>query len=180
MFRIPFSFKKCVITAAASGLAIAGLFVATPGSAQADSAYVRIAPTSNPFLFLDVSEGSKGDGAKIIQWSLSGDNQVWYFHETAPGDFEIVNKRSGKCITTNGQDAQLMQWLCKGIPTQIWNVTRATGTPGPGLQNTMIINPVSRYSAMGVAGNSTSQGAAIVLGESFGTPSQRFNLLAAA
>jgi hypothetical protein len=34
---------------------------------------------------------------------------------------------------------------------------------------------------MGVAGNSRTQGAAIVLGESsLGTPNQRFNLLAAA
>ena len=75
MIRIPF--RKAFAVAATSAAAFAGVLLAAPGAAHASGQQVRLAPVSNPFLYLDVQGGSHGDGAPIIQWTLSGDNQLF-------------------------------------------------------------------------------------------------------
>ena len=74
-----------------------------PAPANAASGMtVRFAPASNAFLFVEVSGSSTQPGASIIQWSFNGgQNQIWTFRP-AGTDYEIVNKWSGQCITTDG------------------------------------------------------------------------------
>ncbi|MEZ0072095.1 RICIN domain-containing protein [Planotetraspora sp. GP83] len=156
MFTIPLTLKKITATVAAGALATACILAVAPGAAQASGFTVRLAPDSNQFLFLDVSGGSTGDGAKIIQWSLSGSNQGWTFRVT--GDhYQIVNVKSGKCITTSGVAGdQLYQWVCTTDPRQLWDTGLNAGN-GYGYA----IRSVASGLYMDVSGDSRSQGAAI-------------------
>jgi hypothetical protein len=82
-----------------------------------------IAPTSNEFPYLDVSGGSIYNGAPIIQWSLSGDNQVFTLQPSG-SHFELINRNSGKCVTTDGVAGdQLFQWDCSGSANQLWDTS---------------------------------------------------------
>jgi hypothetical protein len=155
MSRTSLSFKKITMTIAAGALAATGLLAAAPGAAQASSGFtVRIAPDSNQFLFFDVSGGSTGDGAKIIQWSLSGSNQGWTFRPSS-SYYQIVNVKSGKCMTTDGVAGhQLYQWSCTPGNRQLWDTNMAPG------QESRILSVYSGL-AVDVSGGSASQGAAI-------------------
>jgi hypothetical protein len=152
-----FSLKKASAVAAIGALAATGLLAATSGGAQASSGFtVRVEPESNPFLFLDVNGGSTGDGASIIQWSLSGDNQIWTFQPSG-SSYQIVNRHSGKCITSNGvPGAPVYQWACHGTSNQLWDTSL---TPGTGLA--YAIRNVGSGLYMEVSGGSGWQGAAI-------------------
>jgi hypothetical protein len=157
MSRTSLSLKKITMTIAAGALAATGLLAATPGAAQAAGfGPLRIAPDSNQFLFFDVSGGSTYNGAKIIQWSLSGSNQGWTF-KSVGSYYQIVNVKSGKCITTDGVAGhQLYQWNCKGTPNQQWDTNL-----NPGTLNGYRIRSVASGLYMEVSGGSGSQGAAI-------------------
>jgi hypothetical protein len=153
MSRISSSLKKTTMTIAAGALAATGLLA--PGAAQASGfGPYRIYPNSNSFVFLDVSGGSTGDGAKIIQWSLSGSNQGWTLKPS--GNYvEIVNVKSGKCITTDGVAGhQVYQWACNGTTNQLWETSL---TPN----SARSIRSVASGLYMDVSGDSRSQGAAI-------------------
>jgi hypothetical protein len=159
MSRIALSLKKITLTVAACALAAVGIVAAAAGAAQAarpaaDFGPIRISPWE--FLFLDVSGGATGDGAKVILWSWSADNQVWNFR--AVGDhYQIVNVKSGKCITTDGVAGhQLYQWLCKGTPNQLWDTDLWMGSI-----NSYPIRSVASGLYMEVYGDNRSQGAAI-------------------
>jgi hypothetical protein len=145
------------MTIAAGALAATGLLAATPGAAQASVGFTaRIAPDSNYFLFLDVSGGSTYNGAKIIQWSLSGSNQGWYFQPSG-NYYQIVNVKSGKCITTDGVAGhQLDQWPCTLGSSQLWATSMSLGNI-----NHYTIRSVYSGLYMDVSGDSRTQGAAI-------------------
>jgi hypothetical protein len=147
--------KKAAAVATAGVLATAG-FAATSGAAHASGFTVRLAPASNPFVFLDVNGGSTRNGASIIQWSLTGDNQVWTFRPSGT-DYQIVNLHSGLCITTNGvAGAQLYQWQCTGSSNQLWSTSLTAGN----LVGYTIKN-VGSGLYMDVSGASGANGAAI-------------------
>ncbi len=153
MFRIPF--RKLAMTAAASVAAFSGLLLATAGTAHASGPRYRIAPESNPFVYLDVQGGSTGDGAPIVQWSLSGDNQFFTLQPSG-SHFELVNGHSGKCVTTDGVAGhQLYQWACHGTDNQLWDTALTPNGYGYAIR--------SVYSGLyvDVAGGSGAQGAAI-------------------
>ncbi|GAA0433763.1 hypothetical protein Acor_08000 [Acrocarpospora corrugata] len=152
MFRN--SVKKAAVVGA---LSAAGLLATLPSPAQAASGFtVRVEPESNPFLFLDVNGGATGDGAQIIQWSLSGDNQIWTFQPSG-SHYQIVNRRSGKCITSDGlPGTPLYQWRCKGTALQQWDTSL---TPSTGLAYS--IRNVGSGLFMEVSGDSGAQGTAI-------------------
>jgi hypothetical protein len=156
------SIKKAAVVAAAGILSGFGL-LATTGTAHADSGFtVRIAPVSNPFVFLDVYQGSKGDGAKVIQWSLSGDNQVWTFRPSG-SHYQIVNRNSGKCLTSDGVAGhQVYQWVCHTNDDSIHRLQQwdTSLTPSNGL-GVPIKNAASGL-YMDVAGGSGAQGAPII------------------
>ncbi|GII55666.1 hypothetical protein Pth03_40550 [Planotetraspora thailandica] len=157
MSRIPLTLKKITMTLAVGALAAAGLLAVSPGAAQAASGFTaRLAPISNQLMFLDVSGGSTSDGAKIIQWTLSGSNQGWYFKPVGD-NYQIVNVKSGKCITSDGVAGdQLYQWVCTSDTSQLWS----TGLTPSDLHVHSIRNVKSGL-YMDVSGGSTSRGAAI-------------------
>ena len=153
MFRI--AFRKLAMTAAAGVAAFSGLLVATAGTAHAATGpSYRISPTGS-FLYLDVQGGSTGDGARIVQWSLSGDNQVFTLQPSG-SYFELVNRHSGKCVTTDGVAGhQLYQWTCHGTANQLWDTAlNPNGHAYP-------IQSVASGLYVDVAGGSRAQGAAI-------------------
>ncbi|WP_433510299.1 RICIN domain-containing protein [Nonomuraea sp. CA-143628] len=148
---------KAAKTIAAIGAVSAAALLAGTGSANAASGFnVRLSPVSNPFLFVDVAGGATGDGAKIIQWPLSGDNQIWQFQPVG-SHFQIVNRHSGKCITSDGGVAhQLYQWRCKGTDQQLWDTNLNPGN--------LIGYPITNVASglvMDVMDASGAQGAAI-------------------
>jgi hypothetical protein len=171
MFRI--SFRKVALTLTTSALALSGLLLATGGAAQAGGPHYRIAPASNSFLYLDVSGGSIYDGAPIIQWSLSGDNQVFTLQPSG-GHFELVNRNSGKCVTTDGiAGHQLYQWTCSGTDDQLWDTSLTPNT------SVYWIRSVRSGLYVDVAGSSAAQGAAIDTGYWNGGSNPWFSALGA-
>lgn len=149
------SLRKLALTATAAAAMLTGGLLAGSGTANASGPHFRIAPYSNEFLYLDVAGGSYDNGAGIIQWSLSGDNQVFTLQPSG-SHFELVNRMSGKCVTTNGvAGAQLFQWDCSGAVNQLWDTSL---TPSSTLYN---IRSVYSGLYVDVSGGSVSQGAAI-------------------
>jgi len=149
------SLRKLVLTATAAVAALTGALLVGPGAANAGGPHFRIAPSSNEFLYLDVAGGSFDNGAGIVQWSLSGDNQVFTLQPSG-SHFELINRNSGKCMTTNGvAGAQLFQWDCSGAANQLWDTSLT-----PNGYNYWIR---SVYSGLyvDVSGGSITQGAAI-------------------
>jgi hypothetical protein len=148
--------RKMTAVAAAVAAALTGLLLAAPGAAQASGPQYRLAPVSNPFLFLDVQGGSYGDGAPIIQWTLSGDNQ-YFTLQPSGSHVELVNKLTGKCITTDTiAGHQVYQWYCQGNSNQLWDTSLAG--------NNLIGYPIKSVASglyLEVAGNSGARGAAI-------------------
>jgi hypothetical protein len=169
--------------AAASTMMATTVLAAAPGTAHAQTSYVRFAPNSNEFLFLDVSGGSTSNGAKVIQWSLSGENQVWYFQAASvDGYFQIVNKHSGKCLMTSGQAGdQLFQWDCFDDTRQRWYTTNVQGLPYAGLKKKLFVSAVGTNLVIDVSGGSGWQGAPVITWyiNAEPSPNQRWNLLSA-
>jgi hypothetical protein len=159
MSRKPFNLTKIALTLVATALAFTGLATAGASPASATSGFtVRLAPWSNTFLFVDVSGASTQPGAAIIQWPFNGgSNQVWTLRP-AGANYEIVNRGSGQCLTTDGVAGHgLYQWPCYGWAGQQWEtaLTPSNGYVYP------IRNPASNL-YMDVEGASSSQGARIV------------------
>jgi hypothetical protein len=149
-------FRKTIAAAATAAAALTGLLLVAPGAALASGPQYRLAPVSNPFLYLDVSGGSHGDGAPIIDWTLSGDNQLFTMQPSG-SHFEMVNKLTGKCITTDGVSGnQVYQWYCEGTPGQLWD----TSLVGNNLIG-YTIRSVESGLYLEVQGNNGSRGATI-------------------
>lgn len=144
-----------VALAAATAAALLGV---TAGAANAASAMtVRLAPASNLLLTVEVYGASYDNGAAIDQWTVNGgSNQIWNFVPVGTA-YEIVNARSGKCITTdNVAGDTLYQFTCIGATTQLWY----TGlVPGNGYA--YAIQSASSGLYMEVNGNSGWAGANI-------------------
>lgn len=159
MFRIALpeiTVRKAALALTVGAIALCATVLGTAGPAAATGATLRIVSGSNRALYLDVSGGSTGDGAKIVQWSLSGDNQAFTLQPSG-SYFEFVNKKSGKCITTDGVAGhQLYQWRCHGTPDQLWDTSL---TPQSGYRYSIMNVGSGLY--MDVAANSFTQGAAI-------------------
>lgn len=119
-----------MIGAAAAAAAIAGATaLAAAGTAQASTYQfnnVYLAPASSAgSLMLDVSGGSTTPGAPVIQWWLNGgSNQKWNINVLADGNSQIINGKSGQCLTTDMVAGHgLYQFPCvSGSPNQEWNI----------------------------------------------------------
>ncbi|MFF5289766.1 RICIN domain-containing protein [Paractinoplanes globisporus] len=113
--------------------------------------------------------GSQGDGAPIIQWTLSGDNQVWTMQPSG-SHFELINRNSNKCITTDGVAGhQVYQWYCSGTDNQLWDTSLTAGN-----LTGYRIKSVASGLALDVAGSSGARGAAIDTWYWNATPNQYF------
>jgi hypothetical protein len=84
---------------------------------------VRLASALNPSMSLNVWWGSLNPGATVLQYPTMGlTNEVWIFTPTG-GYYEIINKNSGQCLTTDGVAGHtLYQWPCGGASLQLWQV----------------------------------------------------------
>ena len=118
------------LAAAALTVAAAGTLLGiTAGAANAASPMtVRLTPASNLLLTVEVSGASYDNGASIDQWTLNGGaNQVWNFVPVGSG-YEIVNARSGKCLTTDNVPGDAVyQYTCLGALTQLWSTSLQAG-----------------------------------------------------
>ena len=53
--------------------------------------------------YLDISEGSKNDGAEVIQWNYhGGNNQQWKIQDAGNGYFNIISRCNGLYLTIDG------------------------------------------------------------------------------
>ncbi len=77
---------------------------------------------------VDVSGGSRADGAGLIQWPPhGGPNQCFVFAYQGDGWYRITAKHSGKVLDVNGgsrdDGAKVIQWPSHNGPNQHWQVT---------------------------------------------------------
>lgn len=149
--------------AAAAAVATAGVLGASIGQANASTGFtVRLAPVSNPFLNVEVRGASYDPGATVDQWSVNaGSNQIWTFRpSTSPGGhYQIVNKLSGLCLTSDGVagDTLYQDYCWDGATLQLWD---SNITPG-----NLIGYLIRNYGSglyMDVRGGSGAQGADII------------------
>src|SRR4051794_20460925 len=108
-----------------SSLAIAAGALIAPAAASAQPLNsVSLTPgSSGGYLVLDIEGSSTSVGAKVIQMvgNVSSSSQRWNFMTRADGKQQIVNQKSGMCLTTNGvAGAPLYQGVCSGGPRQEW------------------------------------------------------------
>jgi hypothetical protein len=160
MSRIPV-LQKIAVTLAAGAVAAAGTVTAGTGPASAASSFrVRLAPWTNPFLFVEIQGSSTDTLAPVEQWHYTGGyNQVWRF--VPIGDnYEIVNGTSAKCVMTDGVAGhRLFQAPCSGSPYQLWSID-SSWAGGDFSSTHGISNPASGL-YMDVQGDSRTQGAYI-------------------
>ncbi len=75
---------------------------------------------------LDVTNGSTADGADVIQWGYSGqNNQKWILTDTGNG-YKLSNTKSGKVLdvykSSTADGADVIQWTDNGQNNQRWNL----------------------------------------------------------
>jgi hypothetical protein len=105
--------RMAAAAAALTGAALLGM----PSPAHAAPTVYRI--TTLGSLAVDVSGGSHGDGAAVIQWGVNGGaNQEWTLQGYSDGSVSFVNYNSNKCLQvqggSTGDGAPLVQWYCNG------------------------------------------------------------------
>lgn len=81
----------------------------------------------------DVSDRSTADGARLIQWSCSGNvNQGFWLKKTEGDQVQIVARYSGKCLApkdgATDDGAPIVQYTCDGSAAQQWKVTESGTT----------------------------------------------------
>lgn len=124
----------------ALGVVAAGTMVLAVTSAQAApeqqagnrglemrDATLRLATSPNQVA--DVADASQVDGAKVVQWVLSGAaNQRWETEASLDGYYRFKSSNSGKCLNVtnaSGADgAPIVQNTCGGTPSQLWKPLR--------------------------------------------------------
>jgi Ricin-type beta-trefoil lectin domain-like len=108
-----------------TALAVTGIALAAPSAASATPIVNNVAIGTSVTYYagvLDVAGGSTSLGAKVIQYpATGGSNQRWNFVAAPGGTAQIVNQKSGMCLTTSGvAGTQLYLWTCNGGPRQRW------------------------------------------------------------
>lgn len=116
-------------------------------------------------LVMDVSGGSTGSGAKVIQWTNHGGaNQRWTLVPASGNAYTVKNVNSGLCLeapggsTTNG--AQLDQGTCTVAASQQWAFDAVGSYTSSGDASYLLVNLGDDLAADDF-GNSTSAGAIV-------------------
>jgi hypothetical protein len=125
---------------------------------QALQAYTApVLSGTNDNLTLVVAGSSTAPGATIVQSTSTGqDNELWTFTPNGM-NWQIVNKHSNQCLTTDGIAGHtLYQTPCTGQTGQLWQTALNFGPDG----FSWIRNPATNL-YVDVAGASTADGAAI-------------------
>lgn len=81
---------------------------------------------------LDVSWGSKDNGANVLQYTYNGyENQKWYIEPLGNGYYAIKSANSGKSLdiayASNDDGANIQQWDYYGGNAQQWKIEAANG-----------------------------------------------------
>jgi hypothetical protein len=156
--------SRRLLAGAAAAIAMTGLAVTSAGTAEAstyqfNNIYLSTI-SSGGALMLDVSGGSTAIGAPVIQWWLNGGaNQRWNVSQVADGYSQIINVKSGQCLTTDQRAGDgLYQFPCvTGAASQEWNIHGMTANDTRGRS---ITNP-STGLAVDVYRSSSAPGATI-------------------
>jgi Ricin-type beta-trefoil lectin domain-like len=169
--------RRVLAVLAIAVLATTALLTTSAGTAHAASGQtVRIATNiTSSFDFLGVADASSSPGTRIVQWPLSGSEQVWTLVPVG-GHFEIVNQNSGQCIFADGI---LGDWLyqepCDGSAPELWNTGLTAGSPYA--YSIQSVYNTSLY--MDIAGASANPGAVLDQWYWNGGLNQYFTALAA-
>ncbi|RYF05392.1 MAG: hypothetical protein EOO40_10335, partial [Deltaproteobacteria bacterium] len=94
---------------------------------QAGVAYVLVNARSG--LAIDVQDGSRADGAKLVLQPVSrSKSQTWTVRPAAGDSFTLVNLNSSKCLDvtdwSQAPSKQLQQWSCTNNLNQQWHGTQ--------------------------------------------------------
>ncbi len=105
--------------------------------------------------YLEVKDASSDNGANVMQWYNTGnDNQKWLL-EKVDGAFYLKAKHSGKCLDVAGNSTSdggnIQQWDCHGENNQKWRIIDA----GSGQYK---LESVHSGKVLDVAGKSNSNG----------------------
>src|SRR5690349_8514731 len=123
LLRLP----KLAALAASAAVALGAAAIVPAANASVDAHTYRI--TTQGSLALDVSGGSHGDGAAVIQWPVNyGANQSWQVVNLPDGYQQLRNVNSGKCLTLGYPGAPgnagtgITQWVCGSSANQEWSI----------------------------------------------------------
>jgi hypothetical protein len=118
---------KLAALAASAAVALGAAAIVPAANAAVDAHTYRI--TTQGSLAFDVSGGSHGDGAAVIQWPVNyGANQSWQVVNLPDGYQQLRNVNSGKCLTLgypggpNTPGTGLTQWSCGTSLNQEWAI----------------------------------------------------------
>lgn len=94
-----------------------------------ESAFYKIIDkTTSNHKVLDLLDYQYEDSAKVILWNNIGNlNQDWLFILSAEGMYRIINRYSGKCITTDGTNVFLMRF--NEGENQLWAIKEKNHCP---------------------------------------------------
>ena len=166
-----------LVATAAAALAVAAAGLLPAGAAQAATGVTArlVTGAGYGYEYVAVANSSYGYGASIIQWPLSGSEQVWTFQPSG-GHFELVNKNSGLCIYADGV---LGDWLyqepCDGSSAVLWDFNLSPGNIFQG----SLIRSVRTGLVMDVEGGSFNEGTHLIQWYANGGGNQTFSALTA-
>lgn len=129
-------------------------------------------------MVVDVSGGSKSDGANIQLYKKNGTNaQLFRIARNGSGYYTFINKGSNKAIDVYGAythcGANVNQWSQNNTSAQQWKIYTASGYPDTGYVR--IMNRCGRY--LDVNGASTKNGTNIQIWDRNNTKAQVFKLV---
>lgn len=141
------------------------------GSFKAGQLYVI--KSKNSGKALDVSWGSKDNGANVLQYSYCGyANQKWYIERQSNGYYIIKSNTSGKVLDVEARSmsngGNVLQWEYKGGDNQEWKIENVNGYY-------RIINRRSGK-ALDVSGRSTADNANVLQWDYTGANNQLWSI----
>jgi Ricin-type beta-trefoil lectin domain-like len=159
--RIP----KLAALAASAAVALGAAAIVPAANAAVDAHTYRI--TTQGSLALDVSGGSHGDGAAVIQWPVNyGANQSWQVVNLPDGYQQLRNVNSGKCLTLGypggpgNAGTGITQWVCGSSANQEWSID-ADNVNNWG--NYLIYSNVPNAGAVDVPGGTGNWGTQLII-----------------
>ena len=122
---------------------------------------------------LDVSWGSKDNGANVLQYTYCGyANQKWYIEKQSNGYYIIKSNTSGKVLDVEARSmsngGNVLQWEYKGGDNQEWSIENVNGYY-------KIINRRSGK-ALDVSGRSTADNANVLQWDYCGANNQLWSI----
>lgn len=139
--------------------------------------YYYLQSALNSKMVIDVSGGSRNNGANIQLWEKNGSNaQLFKIERNGNGYYTFINKGSNKAMDVYGaytySGANVGQWSQNGSNAQKWKLYNASGYPDGYIR---IKNRCGKY--LDVSGGGTRNGTNIQIWDKNNTKSQVFKLV---